>query len=146
MCIPVLIKAISSLVLVLVALSILLFRYFKKTEKSKLELILGVVICLAVLGFSGKEFYNAFNPDIKNITVEYVSSHREPYRLGLEYHFSDSKDEYFLYMDPFTSRKYVGNLDLEIGKEYIVSYETNEEMIVSLKEVDASSSIDKLNN
>ena len=136
MCIPVLIKAISSLVLVLVALSILLFRYFKKTEKSKLELILGVVICLAVLGFSGEEFYNAFNPDMKNITVEFVSYHREPYRLGFEYHFSDSKDDYFLYIDPFTTRKYIGNNDLEVGKEYIVSYEANEGMIVSLKEVD----------
>lgn len=146
MCVPVLIRAISSLAISLVALSIVLFRFFKKIEKSKLELVLGIVICLAVLCFSGEEFYNACNPDIKNITVEYVSSHREPYRLGLEYHFSDSKDEYFLYMDPFTSRKYVRNLDLEIGKEYIVSYETNEEMIVSLKEVDASSSIDKLNN
>ncbi len=138
MCIPVLIEAISSLVLALVALSFLLFRFFKKINKSKLELILGIVLCFALLGFSGKVFYNAFNPDIKSITVEYVSSDRGRYSLGLEYHFSDSKDEYFLYMDPFTSRKYVGNLDLEIGKEYIVSYETNEEMIVSLKEVDAS--------
>ena len=146
MCIPVLIEAISFLVLALVFLSIVLFRFFKKIEKSKLELVLGIVICLAALGFSGKEFYNAFNPDIKNVTVEYVSYHRKNYFLGCEYHFSDSKDEYFLYMDPFTSRKYVGNLDLEVGKEYIVSYEANEEMIVSLKEVDASSSIDKPNN
>lgn len=136
MCIPVLIKAISSLVLALVALSILLFRYFKKIEKSKLELILGIVLFLAVLCFSGKEFYNAFNPEIKNVTVEYVSYHREIYRLGFEYHFSDSEDDYFLYIDPFTTRKYIGNNDLEVGKEYIVSYEANEEMIVSLKEVD----------
>ncbi|MBR5201703.1 MAG: hypothetical protein IKW45_00405 [Clostridia bacterium] len=136
MCIPVLIKAISSLVLALVALGFLLFRFFKKINKCKLELILGILLCLALLGFSGKEFYNAFNPDMKNITVEFVSYHREIYRLGFEYHFLDGKDDYFLYMDPLTSRKYIGNNDLEIGKKYIVSYETNEEMIVSLKEVD----------
>lgn len=136
MCIPVLIRAISSLIISLVALSIILFRYFKKLEKSKLELILGIAICLAVISISGKEFYNAFNPEIKNVTVEYVSYHREIYRLGFEYHFSDSEDDYFLYIDPFTSRKYIGNNDLETGKEYIVSYEANEEMIVSLKEVD----------
>ena len=134
MCTPILIKAISTISLSFVGFSIVLFRYFKKIDGYKMELVLGIVICGALLLFSAQSFYRAMNPNLKTIVAEYMSHDRSRYSIGMNYYFSGEDQELCLYIDPFTARKYIGNNELEKGKEYIITYETNEDMIVEISE------------
>ena len=133
MCTPILIKAISTISLSFVGFSIVLFRYFKKIDGYKMELVLGIVICGALLLFSAQSFYRAMNPNLKTIVAEYMSHDRSRYSIGMNYYFSGEDQELCLYIDPLTARKYIGNNELEKGKEYIITYETNEDMFNQLK-------------
>ena len=47
-----------------------------------MELVLGIVICGALLLFSAQSFYRAMNPNLKTIVAEYMSHDRSRYSIA----------------------------------------------------------------
>ena len=103
MCIPILIKALSTSIIAIICLIIILVQ---KNKVSKIETIIGLIIIILCLCFSLKEFYHFANPDIENIIAKLDCYNRPPYRIGYECSFIDTNGEnYNLYIDPLTFKK-----------------------------------------
>lgn len=130
MCVPILIKAISSLVIAVIGL---VFFIVKKYKSRKIEKVVEIAIIVLCFGFGIIELYHSANPEIENITANLDYYNRPPYKMGYECAFTDSNGEgYLLYIDPLTLKKYADNGELEEDKLYEVSYDINENTIVSI--------------
>lgn len=131
MCVPILIKALSSSIIAIIGLVIILV---KKNRAGKTEMIIGIILIVLCLGFAAKEFYHSVNPEVENITVNLDSYYRPPYKIGYECTFTDVDGEnYNLYIDPLTLRKNIGNEDLIQNGMYKISYDINEQIIIKIK-------------
>lgn len=130
MCLPILIKALSTLVITIIGAAIVIIR---RDKISKYEKMLGVVIISLCFCFAAGEFYHSVNPNIESITAELDYYSRPRYKPGYECSFTDADGKnYLLYIDPLTFRKYVDD-DLFQDRTYEISYDTNEAVIISIK-------------
>lgn len=131
MCLPILIEALSTLIISIIGTIIIVTQ---RNKTSKFEIVIGSVIIILCFCFAINEFYHSANPSIENITAELDYYNRPKYKIGHECSFTDSNGEkYTLYIDPLTFRKYVNN-DLIQNQIYEISYDINEKIIIDIKE------------
>lgn len=131
MCVPILIKALSSAIIAIIGLIIILVR---KKNAGKAETIIGIILIVLCLGFAANEFYHSANPEVENITVHLDSYYRPPYKIGYTCTFTDVDGKnYDLYIDPLTLRKNIENGDLIENGTYKISYDINEQIIIKIE-------------
>ena len=132
MCYPVLIKAVCTLLLCVICL---IFIFLKRKTNKKIDTILGVIFTVACLVIGVQELYHSMNPKIENVTVCLESYNRPLHKLGSECTFNDADgNQYILYIDPITRKSALGNRDLIKSEIYDVTYEKNENTVVTIKE------------
>ena len=64
--------------------------------------------------------------------MQLVSFKRPLHKMGSECCFKNGDETIFLYIDPFTLRRYINNDGLIIGEEYTIEYETNYNAVVKI--------------
>lgn len=115
--------------LLAVAIILLLGKNLKIRERI---VALVLAIALIILG-GGSTFKAMINPEVETIVGCYDSEFRQsslsPFEI--KYVFICGKEKFFLESDPF-SRKKLFNREFVKGKEYIISYEKNTNLIVAI--------------
>lgn len=126
------IKGISEILIAILAFLCGLFAYKKLNWKS-IELSSAILVCLVVMVFGFINISHAINPNIQQVTANYVYQSKTGVVFGREYHFVDKDDNYYdLTMDPITYNKLLDGVDFNENILYTISYETKSNTIVDI--------------
>lgn len=126
------IKAIAEILLAVLAVLCALYAY-KKLNWKPAEFSFCVIISLTILITGFVTMSHAVAPNIQQATVHYLYQDDKGVVFGRTYYFVDEKDkDYNLTMDPFTSKKLLGDNELDQNTLYTITYEAKSETIIGI--------------
>ena len=129
---------IKVIISILFAVVVILCGIFakKKMQWKTYEFVIVMVIGIMIFVYGCFNFSYAVNPNIETIIVHYSYETGKGELLGRKYIFDDNEgNNYELSMDIITNRKIFYGKTFDKKKTYEITYESNSDTIVGIKEL-----------